>query len=116
MKGFYVLHSSNYYTITFNIDLVTPCEEIDILVIIPPDDIPVTVDYFLMDSDTYQLPLFTVNFAVCELTYSFEVSPVLGQDGITFDSNAEQRIFSYDFDLDANYLGTYQVKAIASVS
>ena len=63
--------------------------EEDILVITPPEDIPVTTDYFLTDTDTYQVPLFTVNFAVCELTYSFEVNPVLLNDEITFDSNAE---------------------------
>ena len=90
--------------------------EEDILVITPPEDIPVTTDYFLTDTDTYQVPLFTVNFAVCELTYSFEVNPVLLNDEITFDSNAEQRLFTYNFALDASYLNTYEVKAIASVS
>ena len=86
-----MLHSSNFFGITFNIDLVTPCKEENILVITPPEDIPVTVEYFLMDLDTYQLPLFTVNFAVCELTYSFEVvTPVLiSTDGISFNDDAE---------------------------
>ena len=84
--------------------MVTPCAEEDILIITPPEDIPVTVNYFLIDSDTYQVPLFTVNFAVCELTYSFEVSPELGYDGVSFDDDAEQRIFTYNFELDANYI------------
>ena len=48
-----------------------------------------SVDYFLADSDQYQVPLFTVNYDVCELTYSFEVSPGLGLDGISFDSDPE---------------------------
>ena len=62
------------------------------------------------------MPLFTVNFAVCELTYSFEVSPEIGIDGISFDDDPEQRMFTYNFELYADYIQTYEVKAIASVS
>ena len=69
-----------------------------------PTITPVSVDYFLSDTDTYQLPLSTVNFAVCELTYTFDVTPQLGIDGISFDDDPDERLFTYSFDLDATYI------------
>ena len=61
----------------------------DILEITSPEDIPVSVDYFLTNSDDYQVPLFTVNFAVCELTYTFEVDPPIGLDGVSFNDSPD---------------------------
>ena len=69
-----------------------------------PTDIPVSVDYLLTDSDDYQLPVSTVNYGVCDLTYSFSVTPSAGTDGISFDSDASQRMFTYNFILDGSYV------------
>ena len=57
----------------------------------------------------------TVNFAVCELTYTFEVTPQLGIDGISFNDDPDERLFTYSFDLDATYIQTYEIKAYTSV-
>ena len=58
----------------------------------------------MTDTDVYQLPEFTVNYAICDLTYSFSVTPSLGTDGISFDSDTSQREFTYAFIEDENYV------------
>ena len=116
VTGYFVLHSSNTFTITFELDMITPCGQPDILEIIVPEDLPVTVPYFLTDTDQYQLPEFEVNFAVCDLTYDFEVDQVDGYDGISFNEDVNERRFTYSFALSAAYLKTYEIKAIVSVS
>ena len=81
-----------------------------------PEIIPVSVDYLLTDSNEVQLPAFTVNYAVCDLTYSFSVSPSAGTDGITFNSDASERKFTYNFSLDTSYIQTYDITATSQVS
>ena len=95
---------------------MTPCAEEDILIISPPEGLPVDVDYYLTDVDTYQMPPFTVNYVVCDLLYSIAVTPSTGQDGIVFDNDAAVRELTYNFELDGAYLGTYEIKITALVA
>ena len=74
----------------FEIDFVSPCEEVDILTIIAPDEIPVdyTVDYFMTELRYFELPKFEVNPEICELIYFLKVTPAdFGLDGIYLDEN-----------------------------
>ena len=57
-----------------------------------------------------------MNFEACALSYTYEVTPSIGIDGISFDANPANRMFTYDFALDATYIQTYTIKAIAGVS
>ena len=66
-----MLHDSNSFEISFSLEIVTPCAEEDLMVINVPEGIPEMVDYYLADVDQYQLPEFSTNFIICELTYSF---------------------------------------------
>ena len=116
VQGYYENYSANFFEMTFQIDLVSPCGIPSILQITPPGGIPASTDYFLTDSDVYQLPEFTVNYAICDLTYSFSVTPSLGTDGISFDSDASQREFTYNFSFDMSYIQTYDITATALVT
>ena len=101
---------------TFNVNFVSPCLVPGILTISPPGGITASVDYLLTDTDEYQLPEFTVNYPICGLTYSFSVTPSLGTDGISFNSDASQRLFTYDFSFDVSYIQTYTITATALVT
>jgi len=57
-----------------------------------------------------------VNYEICELSYSFGVTPSIGAEGVSFDSNALQRMFTYEFTLDANYIETYEIVATVKVA
>ena len=57
-----------------------------------------------------------MNYEICELSYSFGVTPSIGAEGVSFDSNALQRMFTYEFTLDANYIETYEIVATVKVA
>ena len=96
--------------------MVSPCGEADILEITVPEGLPTSVDYFLSDTDAYQLPEFTVNYEVCDLFYSMLVIPTTGFNGVSFDNDPEVRELTYSFDLDATYLDTYAVTITVQVA
>ena len=48
------------------------------------------------NSVVYQIPVFTVDPAWCDIIYSFTVTEPNGQLAITFDANMDQRIFTFD--------------------
>ena len=73
VEGYYVLHQANSFTVTFQIEMVSPCKEPSVLALISPDDIPVTVQYYLSESDQYQVPEFLINYDFCQLEYAFEI-------------------------------------------
>lgn len=77
----------NNFELSFQIDLASPCSDPGSVNIMVPNGTPVSVDYFLTDSDEYVLPAFTVNPSFCELSYFFEVTPSAGISGISFDSD-----------------------------
>ena len=57
-----------------------------------------------------------MNYEICELSYSFGVTPSIGAEGVSFDSNALQRMFTYEFNFDANYIQTYEVTVTVLVA